>query len=92
MEEEGILAIKMDVQGHEFKVLRGAKNTLKNTLFVLTEVSNHDSYQGGAYYYEVDQLLRENGFTLHNIFAPFSFGSSLYEFDSLYINKKLGQA
>ena len=88
---EKILAIKLDVQGHELKVLAGAKNTLKNTLFVLTEMSNHDSYKGGAYYYEVDEFLRQNGFRLHNIFAPFSYGSYLYEFDVLYINTSLNK-
>ena len=84
--DEKILAIKLDVQGHELKVLEGAKNTLKNTLFVLTEMSNHDSYKGGANYYQVDELLRQKGFKLHNIFAPFSYDPYLYEFDALYIN------
>lgn len=87
--KENILAIKIDVQGHELKVLKGAENTLKRTLFVLTEQSNHNSYEGGAQYYEVDQLLRQHGFKLHNVFAPFSYDPFLYEFDSLYINSSL---
>lgn len=86
---EKVLAIKLDVQGHELKVLQGARSSLKKTLFVLAELSNHDSYMGGSYYYEVDQFLRENGFVLHNIFAPFSYDPFLYEFDSLYINTLL---
>ena len=89
MNEENILAIKLDVQGHELKVLKGAENTLKRILFVLTELSNHDSYEEGAHYYEVDQLLRQSGFKLHNIFAPFSYDQFLYEFDALYINQSL---
>lgn len=87
--EEKILAIKLDVQGHELKVLEGSKNTLKNTLFVLTELSNHDSYKGGAQYYEVDEFLRQSGFKLHNLFAPFSYDLYLYEFDALYVNTSL---
>jgi len=87
LQDEKVLAIKLDVQGHELKVLKGAENTLKRTLFVLTEQSNHDSYKGGAHYYEVDELLRQNGFRLHNIFAPFSYDPFLYEFDALYINQ-----
>ena len=89
MNRENILAIKLDVQGHELSVLKGAKSTLKRTLFVLTEQSNHDSYKGGSHYYEVDQLLRQSGFKLHNIFAPFSYDPFLYEFDALYINTSL---
>ena len=87
LQDERVLAIKLDVQGHELKVLKGAENTLKRTLFVLTEQSNHESYKGGAHYYEIDELLRQNGFRLHNIFAPFSYDPFLYEFDALYINQ-----
>ena len=87
--KENILAIKIDVQGHELKVLKGAENTLKRTLFVLTEQSNHGSYEGGAQYHEVDQMLRQQGFKLHNIFAPFNYDPFLYEFDALYVNTLL---
>ena len=89
LENKNILLIKLDVQGHEVSVLKGAQSVLQNTSFVLTEMSNHKSYSGGAQYYEVDRVLRESGFTLHNIFAPYSYGPSLYEFDALYINSKL---
>ena len=87
--EEKILAMKLDVQGHELSVLKGAENALKRTLFVLTEQSNHDSYKGGTHYFDVDELLRQNGFRLNNIFAPFSYDPLLYEFDALYINRSL---
>jgi FkbM family methyltransferase len=86
---ERILALKLDVQGHELKVLKGAEQTLKNTLLVLTELSNHNSYKDGAQYFEVDQLLREKGFVLQNIFAAYSYSKCLYEFDAIYINKSL---
>ncbi len=86
---EKVLVLKLDVQGHEPKVLKGAHNTLSKTLFVLIEMSNHQSYRDGAQYYEVDQLLRENGFVLQNIFASYSYGKYLYEYDSIYINQNL---
>jgi FkbM family methyltransferase len=86
IQEEKVLAVKLDVQGHELKVLRGAANTLKRTMFVLTELSNHESYEGGARYFEVDQAMRENGFVLQNIFSSYSYGKQLYEYDALYIN------
>jgi FkbM family methyltransferase len=89
LHEEKVLAMKLDVQGHELKVLKGAVDTLKRTLFVLTEMSNHESYEGGAKYFEVDQVMRENGFVLQNIFSSYSYGKLLYEFDAIYINKIL---
>lgn len=89
LQDEKVLVMKMDVQGHELKVLKGAVNTLKRTMFVLTELSNHESYQGGARYFEVDQLMRENGFVLQNIFASFSYGKQLYEYDAIYVNSNL---
>ena len=89
MEGENILAIKLDTQGHELKVLAGAEKTLKRTLFVLTEMSNHTSYKGGAHYYEVDHALREKGFLLQNVFASFTYEKTLYEYDAIYINSNL---
>ena len=89
LSDEKVLVMKLDVQGHELKVLKGATNTLKRTMFVLTELSNHESYEGGARYYEVDQAMRENGFVLQNIFSSYSYGTHLYEYDAIYINKAL---
>lgn len=89
LQNENVLALKLDVQGHETQVLKGASATLKRTLFVLTEMSNHTSYKDGAKYHESDQILRENGFVLQNIFACYSYEKYLYEFDAIYINKNL---
>jgi FkbM family methyltransferase len=89
LQNDKILAIKLDVQGHELKVLRGAIKTLARTFFVLTEMSNHTDYKGGTTYFEVDALLREQGFTLQNTFAPFTYEEALYEYDALYLNREL---
>jgi FkbM family methyltransferase len=89
LRDEKVLAMKLDVQGHELKVLKGAVNTLKKTIFVLTELSNHETYKGGARYFEVDQLMRDNGFVLQNIFASYSYEKYMYEYDAIYINSTL---
>jgi FkbM family methyltransferase len=89
LQDEKVLAMKLDVQGHELKVLKGAAHTLKRTMLVLTELSNHHTYEGGARYFEVDQAMRENGFVLQNIFAPFSYEKTFYEFDAIYINSNV---
>jgi FkbM family methyltransferase len=89
LQQETILVIKLDVQGHELAALKGAIQTLKRTVFVLTEMSNHKSYSGGAQYYETDELLRQNGFILQNIYAGYSSEKYLYEYDAVYVNKEL---
>lgn len=85
---ETILALKIDVQGHELNVFNGADKTLCRTEYILVEMANHDDYQGGAKYHEVDAFLRNKGFLLQNLFADFTY-DKLYEFDAIYTNKKL---
>jgi FkbM family methyltransferase len=85
--DKEILFIKMDTQGNEIRVLEGAKNTLKNTLFVLTEMSNHDIYTNGCKYYEVDNWLRNNGFKLVDmIVLTRKKGILVTEYDGIYAN------
>ena len=38
LQDEKVLAMKLDVQGHELKVLKGAANTLKRTMFVYDRI------------------------------------------------------
>jgi len=88
MKGEKVLLLKLDVQGHELNALKGAVNLLKNTAFVLTEMSNHSTYQEGCNYHEVDEFLRINSFKLVNLTSAYS-NTGLTEFDSLYRNEKL---
>lgn len=88
LQDEKILALKIDVQGYELSVLHGAEQSLKKTLLVLVEMSNHSDYEGGAQYFEVDAYLRSKGFLLQNMFTSFSTGH-LYEYDAVYINVEM---
>jgi FkbM family methyltransferase len=88
IDDQAILAIKMDVQGHELNVLKGAEAALEKTLFVVLEMSNHNDYENNAPYYVIDAHLRSKGFVLQNIFTNFTTGK-LYEYDAIYINSKL---
>ncbi len=82
-----ILLVKIDTQGHEMAVLKGATNTLQKTLYVLAEMNNHAIYGKSSKYYEVDQWLREHGFTLEDIIVTYrKEGVTVTEFDALYIN------
>jgi hypothetical protein len=78
--------MKIDVQGYELNVLRGARTTLSRTDIVVLEANNHEGYRGSAKYWEVDLFLREKGFTLYDIIPSIVDGGRLKEWDMIYMN------
>ena len=81
--------LKLDVQGAELDVLRGAQQTLKKTKLLIVEQSVRSPYTGGSLYNEVDDFLRQNEFVLLDIVITYrNKGTILKEFDSIYINQK----
>lgn len=81
--------IKIDVQGYEVEVLKGAKETLAKTSLVVVEVSNHHVYQNAPMYYDVDLILRENGFVLFDNCLTFKEKGRLREWDAIYVNNTI---
>jgi len=57
--------LKLDVQGAELDVLRGAQRLLEQILVIQTEVEFVPMYLGQPLFAEVDQALRAAGFLLH---------------------------
>lgn len=85
--DKNILILKIDTQGHELKVIEGAKETLRKTNFVLIEMSNHNLYVNGCKYYKVDEMMRKNNFTLADVIVTYrKKGMLLTEYDAIYIN------
>jgi FkbM family methyltransferase len=85
-----VLFIKIDTQGYELTVLEGAINTLRNTYFVLVEMHNNSHYENSAKYYQVDELLRNNGFVLVDMIITYrKQGIIITEYDAIYSNSKL---
>ena len=80
--------MKIDVQGFEVEVLKGAKLTLERTIIVLLEVNNHNGYTGSPKYYEIDSMMRESGFFLFDLCPSTRDSGRLKEWDVIYINKK----
>ncbi len=78
--------MKIDVQGYELNVLKGARTTLNRTDLVVLEANNHDGYKGSAKYYEIDQFLREKGFTLYDIIPSIVDNGKLKEWDMIFMN------
>ena len=65
--DEGKQLLKLDVQGYEMQVLKGAEKTLKEVDFVLVELSLADTFEGGALIENVWAFLRQRGFTYRQI-------------------------
>jgi FkbM family methyltransferase len=59
--------LKLDVQGYELEVLHGAKALLRQTDYVLVELSLADIFKNGARIEEVWALLRANAFSFNRI-------------------------
>jgi FkbM family methyltransferase len=57
-------ALKIDVQGAELDVLRGAERSLSSVRVIETEVEFQALYEGQPVFTDVDRFLRERGFGL----------------------------
>lgn len=86
---EKIALIKLDVQGFELEVLKGAGKVLDQTALVLTEVMNHDFYVGAPGYFDIDNYLREAGFAILDIIPSIRRNEKLMEWDVIYYNKSI---
>jgi len=62
---KGVDYLKIDVQGFELSVLKGAGQALKDVLVVHTEVEFVDMYEHQPLFADVDVFLRAAGFVFH---------------------------
>ncbi len=60
--------IKIDTQGSELEVLKGAHTVLKDTEFVIIEVSLFEFFKGGPQVYDCMTFMKEWGFVAYDIF------------------------
>jgi FkbM family methyltransferase len=74
----GRLGIKIDTEGYELNIIRGATETLKSTEFVLAEVRhNHESFEGVYKLHEFMSAMHDNGFVLSMIITAKPFIADL---------------
>lgn len=74
----GNIGIKIDTEGYELNVIKGAKNTLKNTKFVIAEVRhNHESFKGVYKLHEFISEMHDNGFVISMILSAKPFIADL---------------
>lgn len=87
----GRLLVKVDVEGSELQVLRGARETLLRAEMVVCEVQNDpEIFIGSASAWEVDLLLREAGLHFAGLagalLSPASGG--VLQFDGVWVRER----
>jgi FkbM family methyltransferase len=83
------IMLKIDTQGYELPVLRGAVQSLPSISLVQLELSFVVLYDGQAKYYNVMQFLDEHGFDLANL-SPIMFEQKTSQFlqaDALFVRR-----
>jgi len=78
--------LKIDTQGSELHVLRGAVETLRRVRLIWIEVSFVPLYEGSALFADVHALLRQHRFYLHSLHDGFRGDhGELLQADALFI-------
>ena len=99
---ERIDAIKVDTQGSELDVLRGAVRSLDNVIAVQTEVEFNRMYEGQPLFGDLDRFLRDHGFVLWHLEnlshhrqrgarSGLRQGKQLFDFDDVRFSSRPGQ-
>ena len=70
--DKDIVFLKIDTQGYEDKVLKGAKETLKKIKGVELELSLVKLFDGQKLYLELIEMMNREGFSLHSIEPAFT--------------------
>lgn len=79
--------LKMDVQGFELEVLKGAMSILPNIKVIVLEINNHQGFKNAPTYYEIDAFLRLNNFEFYDHFAGHRENGKLWDWDVVYVNR-----
>ncbi len=77
--------LKLDVQGYELEVLRGAEACLHHARAVICEVSFRQYYERQPLFSDLLRFLAERGFTLHALGQGTALGQPLIQADALFV-------
>ena len=89
---ERIDILKMDAQGAELEILKGAINMIKagKIKIIYSEIQFIQLYEGAALYHEIAEFLIENNFTLHNFFGFTHNQKGILAWgDALFVSKQI---
>lgn len=87
MELNGKVLLKLDVQGYELSVLKGAIDFLKKVDMIITEVSYVELYEQQPLFHDIYDYLYSNGFIFHGNFDQMSDPGTNYilQADAIFI-------
>lgn len=81
--------LKLDVEGYELEILKGAEKILPKIRIIMAEVWFADDYKNAPYFSDVEKYLRENNFILLNLYNPYTHKDmQLTVADAVFLNKK----
>lgn len=63
--------IKIDVEGAEFEILKGAKKCLDSCLGIFIEISFKDRYTNAPKYFETMKMIENAGFEMYDIYPEY---------------------
>jgi len=86
----GAIGLKLDVQGYEAQVLRGASGTLPRVVFLEIELSLVPLYAGQALFIDMIEYVRGLGFSLVNMETGFSDPRTgrVLQFDGIFLRSQ----
>ena len=79
--------MKLDVQGYEAEVLRGAVECVAKATAIITEVSFAAFYRDQPLFADIVRMLDDHGFRLHALSAHTPLGQPLCQTDALFVKK-----
>ena len=86
------ILIKIDVQGYEFEVLKGAENILRQTKYIIIEVSENEIYKGQSLTNEIINYLENFNFSSKNETEFYQIpGTKFKQKDILFINRNFNE-
>jgi FkbM family methyltransferase len=91
MTQDGLFArpdfIKLDVQGYEIEVLRGAVRTLESTEAVLVEVNLLRLHQGAPLFHESAEYMGQCGFQVYDVCSLIRrpFDGAIWQADVIFV-------
>ena len=78
--------LKIDTQGHDLEVFRGAKGILDSVVLLLMELSVRQIYRGTPDWLQVIQEVQSRGFMLYDLFpVTYDREAAIIEYDGLFV-------
>ncbi|HMJ89674.1 MAG TPA: FkbM family methyltransferase [Candidatus Acidoferrum sp.] len=84
-----ISLLKVDAEGYECHVLRGAQGTLRRTSFILVELTWFERFESGATAWTIHDFLSQNDFVLWGVGDSTTYNGRSVFCDALFVNKRV---